>query len=90
MRSTTCHHKIHAAMCYGFLLYCNDRFLLLAASKPYRWSTNDMAYLQQAEETYHYNKARNHNTLLHEFYDDMLWNALAGLFFKYLLFPDID
>ena len=41
--------------------------------------TNDTAYLQQAEETYHYNKARNHNTLLHEFYDDMLWNALAGL-----------
>ena len=41
--------------------------------------TKDTAYLQQAEETYHYNKARNHNTLLHEFYDDMLWNALAGL-----------
>lgn len=41
--------------------------------------TNDTAYLQQAEETYHYNKVRNHNTLLHEFYDDMLWNALAGL-----------
>lgn len=41
--------------------------------------TNDDQYLVQAEETYHYNKARNKGTLLHEYYDDMLWNALAGL-----------
>lgn len=41
--------------------------------------TNDTRYLEQAEATYHYNKARNKNTLLHEYYDDMLWNALAGL-----------
>ena len=41
--------------------------------------TNEKHYLEQAEETYRYNKARNKDTLLHEYYDDMLWNALAGL-----------
>ncbi|WP_225048284.1 glycoside hydrolase family 76 protein [Lacticaseibacillus kribbianus] len=32
-----------------------------------------------AEATYAHNKAQNHGTLLHEFYDDQLWNALAAL-----------
>jgi predicted alpha-1,6-mannanase (GH76 family) len=41
--------------------------------------TKDEEYLELAEETYHYNKNRNHDTLLHEYYDDMLWNALAAL-----------
>jgi predicted alpha-1,6-mannanase (GH76 family) len=41
--------------------------------------TKDEEYLKIAEETYHYNKNRNHDTLLHEYYDDMLWNALAAL-----------
>ncbi|EPI01526.1 glycosyl hydrolase family 76 [Enterococcus faecalis 13-SD-W-01] len=41
--------------------------------------TNDEEYLKMAEETYRYNKNRNHDTLLHEYYDDMLWNALAAL-----------
>jgi len=41
--------------------------------------TKKEQYLQAAEETYRYNKQRNQGTLLHEYYDDMLWNALAGL-----------
>lgn len=41
--------------------------------------TKEDSYLKQAEETYSYNKHRNHDTLIHEYYDDMLWNALAAL-----------
>ena len=41
--------------------------------------TGQERYLEQAEMTYHYNKHRNHDTLIHEYYDDMLWNALAAL-----------
>lgn len=40
--------------------------------------TNDEQYLQLAESTYAYNKNRNGQTLKHDFYDDMLWNALAA------------
>lgn len=41
--------------------------------------TGEDAFLELAENTYHYNKHRNHDTLIHEYYDDMLWNALAAL-----------
>lgn len=41
--------------------------------------TKESSFLEEAEETYRYNKTRNKNTLLHEYYDDMLWNALAAL-----------
>ncbi|WP_262315938.1 glycoside hydrolase family 76 protein [Lacticaseibacillus parakribbianus] len=41
--------------------------------------TKDAKYLELAEQTYDYNKTRNHGTLLHVYYDDMLWNALAAL-----------
>ena len=41
--------------------------------------TEDEAMLAVAKEAYRVNKQRNHNTLRHEFYDDMLWNALAGV-----------
>lgn len=41
--------------------------------------TRDVCYLKSAEELYKNNKARNQNSLIHEFYDDMLWNALAAL-----------
>ncbi|MGM0123433.1 hypothetical protein IGI37_000799 [Enterococcus sp. AZ194] len=41
--------------------------------------TKDEKYLEMAKETYQYNKSRNKGTLLHEYYDDMLWNALAAL-----------
>lgn len=34
--------------------------------------------LQIAEDTYSHNKNRNGGTLIHDFYDDMLWNALAA------------
>lgn len=40
--------------------------------------TNDEKFLQLAEETYAYNKNRNGKTLKHDYYDDMLWNALAA------------
>lgn len=39
--------------------------------------TNDKRYLDQAIKTYEHSKARNNNTLIHVYYDDMLWNALA-------------
>lgn len=42
-----------------------------------RTGNND--YLKMAEETYQNNKTRNKGSLIHEFYDDMLWNALAAL-----------
>ncbi|MFD1430259.1 glycoside hydrolase family 76 protein [Lacticaseibacillus mingshuiensis] len=35
--------------------------------------------LRRAEATYAANKARNHGTLLHVYYDDELWNALAAV-----------
>ena len=41
--------------------------------------TKNEEYLRLAAETYRYNKERNNGTLLHEYYDDMLWNALAAL-----------
>lgn len=41
--------------------------------------TKKQQYLDLAENTYQYNKNRNHGTLMHEFYDDMLWNGLAAL-----------
>lgn len=41
--------------------------------------TREEKFLELAKQTYKYNKSRNHNTLLHEYYDDMLWNALAAL-----------
>ncbi|EOH89693.1 glycoside hydrolase family 76 protein [Enterococcus villorum] len=41
--------------------------------------TKDSHYLALAEKTYQYNKNRNGGTLLHEYYDDMLWNGLAAL-----------
>ena len=40
--------------------------------------TNEDRFLQLAEETYSYNRKRNGDTLIHDFYDDMLWNALAA------------
>ena len=40
--------------------------------------TKDQKFLTLAIETYAYNKKRNHGTLIHDYYDDMLWNALAG------------
>lgn len=40
--------------------------------------TNNKKYLDEAEEVYYYNKARNKGTLVHVYYDDMLWNALAS------------
>ncbi|WP_262315937.1 glycoside hydrolase family 76 protein [Lacticaseibacillus parakribbianus] len=41
--------------------------------------TQSHAYRDGAVAAYHYNKKRNYNSLIHEYYDDMLWNALAGL-----------
>lgn len=41
--------------------------------------THQEQYLDQAQQTYHHNKHRNHDSLRHNFYDDMLWNALAAL-----------
>ncbi|WP_239254095.1 glycoside hydrolase family 76 protein [Listeria ilorinensis] len=40
--------------------------------------TENGAYLELAEATYTYNKNRNGGTLRHDFYDDMLWNALCA------------
>ncbi|MBC2008398.1 glycoside hydrolase [Listeria welshimeri] len=40
--------------------------------------TNKQADLEIAEHTYMHNKTRNGGTLVHDFYDDMLWNALAA------------
>ena len=40
--------------------------------------TKDQKFLTLAAQTYAYNKKRNHGTLIHDYYDDMLWNALAG------------
>jgi len=40
--------------------------------------TKDQKFLTLAIESYAYNKKRNHGTLIHDYYDDMLWNALAG------------
>lgn len=40
--------------------------------------TNDKKYLDLAIATYRYNKNRNGGSLRHDFYDDMLWNALAA------------
>lgn len=41
--------------------------------------SKDDRYLDGTKEIYHYSKNRNGGTLLHEYYDDMLWNALALL-----------
>lgn len=41
--------------------------------------TKDKQFLELAEQTYDYNKTRNGGSLIHDFYDDMLWNALAAL-----------
>lgn len=41
--------------------------------------SKDERYLESAKEIYRYSKNRNGGTLLHEYYDDMLWNALALL-----------
>jgi len=41
--------------------------------------SKDEAYLESVIEIYRYSKNRNGCTLLHEYYDDMLWNALALL-----------
>lgn len=43
------------------------------------YRTGNPIYIQKAERTFRYNKSRNHGTLLHEYYDDMLWNGLAAL-----------
>ena len=40
--------------------------------------TKNQKFLTLAIKTYEYNKKRNGNTLKHDFYDDMLWNALAA------------
>ncbi|MBF2641706.1 glycoside hydrolase family 76 protein [Listeria seeligeri] len=40
--------------------------------------TKQQADLDVAEWTYAHNKNRNGGTLVHDFYDDMLWNALAA------------
>ena len=40
--------------------------------------THDQHFLDLAIESYDYNKTRNHGTLIHDYYDDMLWNALAA------------
>ncbi|EAC3992387.1 glycoside hydrolase [Listeria monocytogenes serotype 1/2b] len=40
--------------------------------------TKKQADLEIAENTYLHNKNRNGGTLIHDFYDDMLWNALAA------------
>ena len=40
--------------------------------------TGDKKYLDLAMASYHYNKTRNGDTLKHDYYDDMLWNALAA------------
>lgn len=40
--------------------------------------TADPTYLDSAEAIYLANKARNGQTLIHDYYDDMLWNALAA------------
>lgn len=41
--------------------------------------THHQSDLDRAQQLYHYNKTRNHGTLIHEYYDDMLWNALAAV-----------
>lgn len=41
--------------------------------------TGNQADLIDAEAVYYYNKTRNNGTVIHDYYDDMLWNALAAL-----------
>lgn len=41
--------------------------------------SGDEGYLSSTKEIYRYSKNRNGGTLIHEYYDDMLWNALALL-----------
>ncbi len=41
--------------------------------------TQDHYYSDAAFGTYHYSKHHNYDTLIHEYYDDMLWNGLAAL-----------
>ncbi|MBP1041016.1 glycoside hydrolase [Vagococcus sp. BWB3-3] len=41
--------------------------------------TGNQLDLAEAEAVYDYNKTRNHGSLIHDYYDDMLWNALAAL-----------
>lgn len=41
--------------------------------------SKNVGYLDSTIEIYNYSKNRNGGTLLHEYYDDMLWNALALL-----------
>lgn len=43
--------------------------------------TGEQRYLDMADQVYRYSKHRNGDTLIHDFYDDMLWNGLALLRF---------